>query len=331
MSPENGCRVYPMPTGGERSWIDQARTIDAFLCDAAFHIQTSFYIGPETGTGTADWDDVNIRLPTLDLPRQRTEWITTAELLGHEDALVSHYCGIVRIAETHGKAASLAPFPYFRTQPVIIADAQVLTDFSWNDDVSETLTILEILAAAADSSVGLLHDDQDQGWHILIEATGAATCLIEWSEDGPPPAIGGYAFDAVTLARQSDAARERLGIIHGRLVEAMGRDYWTYHRPPTSPPSRPVTGLGAALRRIIRWPRTAEQWITREQAMLIIDAEVTRRGWSSFDQRTYNRVRADDGVRWQCHGFVTGVRGGVMLIEIDARTGALLRASAGGR
>jgi hypothetical protein len=255
LPPDNGCRADPLPTGEERVWIDQARTIDAFICDAAFCIESSFYIGPDTGTGTADWDSVNIRLPTLDLPRQRTDRITTAELLGREDALLSHYRGIVRIAETRGKAASLKPFPCFRTQPVIIADEQVLTDFSWNDDVPDTLTILEVLVAAGESPVGLLHDDQDHEWHILIAATGAATCLIEWSEDGPPPAMGGYAFDAVTLARKSDAARERLGIIHGRLVEAMGRDYWTYHRPLPSTPTRSVNGPGSAFRRLLRMIR----------------------------------------------------------------------------
>ena len=106
----------------------------------------------------------------------------------------------------------------------------MLTEFSRNDDVHETQTIFEVLTGSSNGLARLLHDDQDQGWHILIAATGAATCPIEWDAEDPPPAGGGYAFDPTELSRQAAAALERLRIIHRRLIGAFGRDYWTCRR-----------------------------------------------------------------------------------------------------
>ncbi len=80
------------------------------------------------------------------------------------------------------------------------------------------------------------------------------------------------------------------------------------------------------------WGRKpAEAWISSEQAKLIIEAEIGRQGWGRFDHRTYQRVRLKTGGKWLCRGFVSGIRGGVMVIEIDGQTGEVLRASAGGR
>ena len=77
--------------------------------------------------------------------------------------------------------------------------------------------------------------------------------------------------------------------------------------------------------------KPTEAWITSGQAKLIVEAEIAHRGWGSYDQRTYQRVRLRNGGRWLCRGFVSGILGGVMIIEIDGRTGTVLRASAGGR
>ncbi len=224
---DNTSRVFPLPTDECGAWIAQARTVAPFVCDAVFRLEPSFYVGPANGMTSLEWATANVRLPPVDLPRQFADRVATAELLGREDALVAHYRGIIAIAGAHGKAGSLRPFPYFRTQPAIIADGQVLTEFSWNDDVHETRTVLEVLAGSIDGPARLLHDDQDQGWHILIAATGPATCFIEWDAEGPPPVGEGYAFDPAELARQAAAALERLQVIHRRLIGALGRDYWT--------------------------------------------------------------------------------------------------------
>ena len=223
----NTPRIWPLPTGEHGAWIADARTVTSFECDAVFHIEASFYIGPSDGMASLEWETVNVRLPPVDLPRRFIDRVTTAELINHEDALIDHYRHIIRIAEAHGKSASLSPFPYFRTQPEITAEGQVLTEFSWNDDVHETRTILELLAGADHGPPQLLHDDQDQGWHVLIAATGAATCLVEWDAEDRIPTSQGYAFEPAELGSQAASALERLNVIHQRLIEAIGRDYWT--------------------------------------------------------------------------------------------------------
>ena len=234
-------RVLPLPSGEYGAWIAQARRLPVFTFDAVFRIESSVYIGLDNGMTALEWETANVRLPPLGLPRQFVDRVTTAEALDQEDALISHYRRIVAVVETHGKSTSLQPFPYFRTQPAIIASDEVLTEFSWNDDIHETQAVLEILIDAAGGAPRPLHDGQDQGWHILIAATDAGTCFIEWDAEGPPPIEGGYAVDAAELARQAGAAFERLRIIHDRLVRALGQDYWTYrHSPPWAPPTNPI-------------------------------------------------------------------------------------------
>jgi hypothetical protein len=248
LAPDHPRRVFPVPSGEYGAWIAQAHPLPLFTCDAVFRIEPSFYIGPDNGMTSLEWETANVRLPPPDLPRQFADRVSTAELLDREDALISHYRRIVEVAEKHGKTASLQPFPYFRTEPVIIGGDAVLTAFSWNDDMHETRAVLEILAEDSRGVPQLLHDDQDQGWHILIATTDAMTFFIEWDAEGPPPATGGYAVDTAELARQAGAALERLQIIHDRLVHAFGQDYWTYRPPP--PPVRPVNRIRSAIIRL---------------------------------------------------------------------------------
>ncbi len=226
MGADDANRVFSLSTDEYEAWIAQARRLATFSCDAVFRIEPSFYIGPDNGMTALEWETANVRLPPLELPRQFADRVTTAELLGHEEALVGHYRRVVEIAAAHGKGPSLRPFPYFRIQPTIIADGQVLTQFSWTDDLHETRAVLKMLVQAVAGPPRMLHDDQDQGWHILVATTGATTCFIEWDAEGPPPAEGGYAVDAAMVAGQAGAALDRLTMIHGRLVQALGRDHW---------------------------------------------------------------------------------------------------------
>lgn len=168
-------------------------------------------------------------LPPVTLQRQFANCVTTAELLGRETALIEHYRHVVALAERYGNATSLQPFPYFRTKPAIIAGADVITRFDWNDDVDETRTVLQALVDAGAGEDRLEHLDVDQGWEIFIVAKASTTCWIEWDAEGPPPETGGYAIDRVEAACQAAVAMVRMRVIHERLVEALGRDYWTYH------------------------------------------------------------------------------------------------------
>ena len=218
--------IWPLPTGQHAAWIQQARTMTPFVCDAMFMLEPDFYIGPSNGFTKAEWTSARIQLPSIDIPRQFPESVTTAEGLDREDALIDYYRRIVQAAVAHGRQGSLKPFPYFRTKPAVIANGQVITNFAWNDDLYETRSILQHLVESAEPPARLLHVDEDQGWHIHIATSGTATYLVEWEEGSTPPASRGYAFDSLALAGQAASALDRLQTIHRRLVEALGKDYW---------------------------------------------------------------------------------------------------------
>ncbi|MEW6437431.1 MAG: hypothetical protein AB1508_09745 [Pseudomonadota bacterium] len=92
---------------------------------------------------------------------------------------------------------------------------------------------------------------------------------------------------------------------------------------------RILTTLGLLARRRLDQD---QDHLSAETAQAIIEAEIAKRNWNRFDDRDYHIGHLDDGrAIWRCRGFVRGMRGGVMVIEIDARTGDLLRATAGGR
>jgi hypothetical protein len=74
-----------------------------------------------------------------------------------------------------------------------------------------------------------------------------------------------------------------------------------------------------------------EDYLSAETAQAIIEAEIAKRNWHGYDDRDYHIGHTEGRAIWRCRGFVRGKRGGVMVLEIDARTGDLLRATAGGR
>lgn len=77
--------------------------------------------------------------------------------------------------------------------------------------------------------------------------------------------------------------------------------------------------------------RAGQDYLSADKAKAIIEAEIAKRNWTAYDARDYHLSRTEGRAIWRCRGFVRGQRGGVMVLEIDARTGALLRATAGGR
>lgn len=238
MTAEDAYRVSPLPEGKDGAWIARARRLPVFACDAVFAISASVHVEPGEGVAGAGWQEANVVLPSPGFARRFAGQASTAELLGREEALIGHYRRLVAV--THGKAGSLGPFPHFRIQPAVVAEGEVVTAFSWTDDLGETRAVLEMLAGSAGGAPRLLHDDENRGWQILVVATQGATCFVEWDGKGPPPAEGGYAVDAEELARQAGAALARLRIVHGRLVAALGRDYWTCRLLPRIAPTNRV-------------------------------------------------------------------------------------------
>jgi hypothetical protein len=176
--------------------------------------------------------------------------VTTSEILGWEGVLADYYRRLVALMRKHERLDDGQPFPYFRTQPAILSNEDVLTAFSWSDDVLETKAILEILARSDKAPPSLLHQDCDQGWEIMIVADGPSVFLIEWDGEGPPPVDKGFRFDAQAVSEQAAGALERFLGVHAYLVGALGHDYWTYqYKRPALPAQQ--GSWRSAVRRIL--------------------------------------------------------------------------------
>jgi hypothetical protein len=80
-----------------------------------------------------------------------------------------------------------------------------------------------------------------------------------------------------------------------------------------------------------RRQRASEGLLSQEQAKAVIEEEIRKRGWQAYDNRRYALERRKGRPLWICLGRVGHNRGGAMAIHIDARTGDLVRAVAGGR
>jgi hypothetical protein len=80
-----------------------------------------------------------------------------------------------------------------------------------------------------------------------------------------------------------------------------------------------------------RRSRRRKEFLTEEQAKTIIEEEIRKRGWDGYDQRSYELEHRKGRPVWVCWGLAKGKIGPSMAIHIDARTGEVVTAVAGGR
>ena len=227
------CELWPI-SNADAAWIERACWLDTFRCDVAFTVSESVYIGPDNDIGPGVFEQSRVHLPPFDLPLLDGKQILSEDLIGHENALAAHYGRLIRVAADHGKTHSLRhPFPYFALNPVILAGGRALATFPWSDDVLEARAVMDTLAQVRPGTCGIVLDDQDQGWGIRFAIKDNAMYFVEWDAEEAYPKEGGYGIDALTLVSQARLALGRLETIHARLIQMLGRDYWTYrHDPP---------------------------------------------------------------------------------------------------
>jgi hypothetical protein len=167
------------------------------------------------------------------LPQRVPDYIVTANIVGHTTELVEYYQRLIAAASDVGLAWALQhPFPYFRVKPIIAAGA-ALSEFSWYDSVAEATTMLRGIATCSlDASEPQdILDDLEQGWRCRLAAWRGRIGLIEWDwETTPMPPAAGFSFGGAELAKQAEAALDRLDDIHRQLVQAFGLDYWNNRR-----------------------------------------------------------------------------------------------------
>lgn len=209
----------------DEAWMAWARPLGPFLCDAAFRIADSLYVGPDHGIGPDDWERLRVPLDPPDLPCRVPPLAATADLPGYEPALIAHYERLVAAAQRHGKPAALAhPFPYFSVTPLLLEADRPVVAFPWTDDVPQTRAILTALAGAG--ADGLVWDEIDQGWFMRVVARDGTLFVAEGDPDEGPDVV--LRVEARAVADQATAALARLRTLHAHLTRAFGRDLWSY-------------------------------------------------------------------------------------------------------
>jgi hypothetical protein len=220
-----------IPNLDDRVWLPAARTIEDFICDVSFRVDRKLTTLRDADASGRRESVVLAEVAPAGLPQRVPSGIITADVVGHTQELVAYYRRLITAAEEADLTGQLQrPFPYFAVKPVIIANTE-LTEFAWYDSVDEATTLLRAIATcplnAAEPQEIL--DDLDQGWRGRLTVWRARIGLVEWNwEQTALPPTPGYSFDAAQLAKQADAALQRLEAIHRELVQALGHDYWNH-------------------------------------------------------------------------------------------------------
>ncbi|MCX4161245.1 MULTISPECIES: hypothetical protein [Paraburkholderia] len=239
-------------------WIAAATHVRDFSCDAVFLIDDGRFIVSGGDLSSDERERLTEPLREFGLASPAHTHLSTGDLLGRESHLARYYEQLIAIASAHGKAQEVQTggFPHFAVKPAFIAAGQDLTSFVWIDWIAETVEALEALAASRDLVQREVWDYLDQGWAVRIVSRGEMTYLLEWNWEDDEDKLAGYGFATDELARQAAAALERLSIIHRRLIELMGHDYWTYIRPPAETRARVTpSAFGRKVLSLIGLPR----------------------------------------------------------------------------
>jgi hypothetical protein len=230
-NPDKANASSTIPNLDDRIWLPATRPVADFVCDVSFRVDGKLTtLRDEDASGRRE-GVVSAEVAPPGLPRCVPSGIITADIVGHTEQLVAYYRRLIAAAEEAGLTDQLQrPFPHFAVKPVIIADAE-LTEFAWYDSVSEASTVLRAIATCPldASEPEEILDNLDQGWRGRLAVSRGRIGLVEWNwEQTALPPTPGYSFDAAQLAKQADAALQRLEVIHRELVETLGRDYWNY-------------------------------------------------------------------------------------------------------
>ncbi len=216
----------------DADWVPRATRLDRFVCDVAFLIVPDVYVGPDNGMSPLQYAKMRVDLPPPGLPIAEPDGVLTESLFGREDQLARYYERLIAIAAMQGKQKSLTtPFPYFSSRPVIRGEGKSLFSFMLYDEFYGVIEVLKALAERRGPEPAELLDNLDQHWAIRILSQNGWIYILEWDCDDDDDILAGYAFESGELNRQAAAALARYRTIHGRLVERLGRDYWTYSRP----------------------------------------------------------------------------------------------------
>ncbi len=215
--------------GAQTDWMATARPAPAFMLDARFDAP-AHVPGWMLEHGTTNGP----RIDPVPLPNHFGA-VTTADAIGHEDALAAHYQRILQAAPPPTRwRPDIAQYRGFAVDLAIgFADEHPLQIDMLGGAVLSATELLQQLADPA-SPDDVLYDNLDQGWALRMTTIGEQVFTLKWDWERPasqdtPRALR---FPRPLLAVQAQAALQRLEHVHGVLAQAVGTDLWMPPRRP---------------------------------------------------------------------------------------------------
>lgn len=205
------------------AWVSSARPCDEFHLDSGYAV-TSHVPGWMLPVDAPD--DLTILLPSLP---QVGGHVLTAETVGREDELVSHFAQLPRLPDP-ARRRETAAFCSLDVNILISLprETAIVADM-FSGSQKSARALLDILADL-NGPAEVVYDDLDQGWAVRIQVERNAVMVLEWNWEAADGLrrVRALRLPRDTIAAQALAARHRLDHLHACLLAALGTDLWDY-------------------------------------------------------------------------------------------------------
>lgn len=206
---------------GNPEWVSRAKPVDAALLEVGFLASESFYFGPENDFSPEQWQSLREPLYQPAVARHQG-WVLTSALAKSPDELLKHYADVIRLRDKHGKRWTRQP-PYFWMRPLVFLPTAFEISFSWYDTWEEATFLLDALESSGE---GEIFSDVEQGWEVMIVASGDRLFVRQGDSDSGEEQEC-ISCDRADLVRQVPPLRSRCEQILAKLRQEFGQDYWS--------------------------------------------------------------------------------------------------------
>ena len=209
-------------------WMDTTREAPEFRLDVGFYCPD--YARVQFSRNDGDREESGIATSPFSLVNG---FVLSSEAQGREDELSAYYRRLLERGSPFSSDVRVRQFQCLDVDLfVTFKDEHPLRIEQFG---AAALGCKELLSQLANRQepAGELYDNLDQGWALRILLSAEEVFSLEWDWEGPEDwktHARALRFDRRRLAEQAEAALSRLLVVHRRLVESMGEDYW--NTPP---------------------------------------------------------------------------------------------------
>jgi hypothetical protein len=205
------------------TWFAEAVDVPSLEAEVCFLLKSEVYHGPDQPSDPSDLKRLVEPLPTPVIPRFAPSMVRTAEAVGHEAQLASHYREVVRIARKHRRPFNAIRHHFWLRFWLWDTERKIYVCFPWYDSFSE---IEHFMDALAKGGSGLLFHDQDQGWEMEVHSLHGNFYFRERDPDADETrSIVCVPRDSL-LATLASLRGRTAGLIE-HLSAALGADVWS--------------------------------------------------------------------------------------------------------